>query len=59
MLEEKIRVPCSLCKTPLVIKRVDIGTRYKFELLCPYCGYYKAWFEEKQVKKGRKKKDEA
>jgi RNase P subunit RPR2 len=52
--EELRRVPCGMCNTPLVIKRVDIGSRFKFELLCPYCGYYKAWFEEKKVEKKRK-----
>ena len=55
---EKVRVNCHLCKTPLVIKKVDMGTQYKYELLCAYCGVYKVWFEEKPVvkpKKGKKK----
>lgn len=35
----------------LLVKKEDVGDRFKYELRCPICGWYKVWFEEKPVER--------
>lgn len=46
-----IKMQCNLCKNMLLVKKEDVGDRFKYELRCPICGWYKVWFEEKPVER--------